>query len=168
MSAHFLLVCRRKAATQGFSCPPSHTLGGHLSRVRPSDRTAVITTEGWRGFLVDQHQQQYKNGLIYSLMVRFAYRCVCVPPEEWHGLWVCVCSAGSRAFSCVCGLQSNDDQQGEDGTDRLDGSSGTAQGSTLLSRELGSTHEGRQRLHPLWWKVPISAENTGNSSLEVI
>lgn len=59
---------------------------------------------------------------------------------------MCVCSADSRAFSCVCGLQSNEDQQGEDGTDRLDGSSGTAQGSTLLSRELWSAHEGRQRL----------------------
>lgn len=31
-------------------------------------------------------------------------------------------------------------------TDRLNGSSGTAQGSTLLSRELWSTHEGRRRL----------------------
>lgn len=125
MSTHFLLVCRGKAATRGFPRPPSHILGWHLSRVRLSDRAAgmaVITTQGWRGFLVDQHQL----------------------PDEWHGL--CVCSAESRAFSCVCGLQSNEDQQGEDGTDRLDGSSGTAQGSTLLSRELWSTHEGRQRL----------------------
>lgn len=52
--------------------------------------------------------------------------CVCV----------CLCVCLSKAFSCVCGLQSDEDQQGDDGTERLHGSSGTAQGSTLLSGEL--------------------------------
>lgn len=83
---------------------------------------------------MDQHQQQKKPKLFNLFINGEVCICVCVLPDEWHGL--CVCSAESRAFSCVCGLQSNEDQQGEDGTDRLDGSSGTAQGFTLLSREL--------------------------------
>lgn len=60
--------------------------------------------------------------------------------SSWmHDLHVCVYVL-VQAFSCVCGLQSDENQQGEDGTDRLHGSSGTAQGSTLLSREPWSTY----------------------------
>lgn len=37
------------------------------------------------------------------------------------------------------GLQRDQEQQGDEETDRLHGSSGTAQGSVLLSRELSAT-----------------------------
>lgn len=60
---------------------------------------------------------------------------------------MCVCASVPAVYYRVAGLQlclgagglqRDQDQQGEEETDRLHSSSGTAQGSALLSRELSA------------------------------
>lgn len=86
--------------------------------------------------------------------------------KEGHDSSVCACPWPSAVFVDYKAMRISGEKTD---TDRQHGSSGTAQGSPLLSRELWSTYERRQRLEKspssrVVKKSSVSADNTGKAS----